>query len=227
MTAVLGIFAKWPAPGRVKTRLGVSPRRAVEVALAFLRDTMVRLHDVADQRHLVFAPAEARDDVADFADPAYDLTPQTEGDLGQRLEHFFRDRFAAGASKVVVVGTDSPTLPVAHVADAFRQLDEADVVLGPATDGGYYLIGCRRLPPIFTGIAWSGPQVLAQTVAQLPDPSWTLALLPPWYDVDTPESWAMLVGHIAAMRRAGVDPGMFATEKLLHDPAVDHRPLGR
>src|SRR5262249_42424452 len=132
-------------------------------------------------------------------------------------------RFGEGASKVVVVGTDSPTLPVSYVVDAFAKLDDADIVLGPATDGGYYLLGCRRLPPIFEGVDWGGWSVLGPAVARLSDPSWKLVLLPPWYDVDTPEGWAMLAGHVAAMRRAGVDPGVFATEALLD---VDHRRLG-
>lgn len=217
MTAVLGVFAKWPMPGRVKTRLGVTPERAAEVARAFLRDTMRRFDNAADQRFVVHAPAEARDDVADFADPAYDLVPQADGDLGRRLEQFLRDRFAGGASKVVVVGSDSPTLPTAYVAEAFDRLGSADVVLGPATDGGYYLLGCRRAPPVFDGVEWGGPDVLRQTIDRLRDPSWKLALLPPWYDVDTPEGWAMLRGHVAAMRRVGENPNIFATEALLRD----------
>ena len=66
------------------------------------------------------------------------------------------------------------------------------MVLGPALDGGYYLIGCgRRLPPVFEGVRWSTNHVLADTVARLADPSWRLALLPPWYDVDTPEDWEL------------------------------------
>jgi glycosyltransferase A (GT-A) superfamily protein (DUF2064 family) len=116
---------------------------------------------------------------------------------------------------VAAIGTDSPTLPRQHVEDAFKALDRADVVLGPAADGGYYLIGCRRLPPIFTGIAWSSATALADTIARLDDPSWQLALLPPWYDVDTPDGWAMLHGHVAALRRAGIDPEVPDTEALL------------
>ena len=111
--------------------------------------------------------------------------------------------------------TDSPTLPPAFVEQAFAELERADVVLGPATDGGYYLLGCRRLPPIFDGIAWSGSRVLAETVARLSDPAWRLAVLPPWYDVDTPDDWQMLRGHLAALLRAGVDPDLPHTLELL------------
>jgi glycosyltransferase A (GT-A) superfamily protein (DUF2064 family) len=122
---------------------------------------------------------------------------------------------------VVLLGTDSPTVPVAWVGQAFAELTTADVVLGPATDGGYYLIGCaRRLPPVFAGVAWGGPTVLAETVARLADPSWRLALLPPWYDLDTLADWRMLRGHIAALRRAGLDPGVPHLERLDDPPAA-------
>jgi glycosyltransferase A (GT-A) superfamily protein (DUF2064 family) len=128
------------------------------------------------------------------------------------------DLFAAhlpAADAVVLVGTDSPTLPVAFVEQAFAELRQADVVLGPATDGGYYLLGCaRRLPPIFDGIAWGSSAVFRDTVARLTDPEWRLAVLPPWYDVDTLDDWRMLQGHMAALRRAGIDPGAPHTERL-------------
>src|SRR5207247_7996159 len=115
-------------------------------------------------------------------------------------------------------GTDSPTLPLAFIKQAFHALEGSDVVLGPATDGGYYLVGCaRRLPPIFDGIEWSNAHVLDQTVRRLADPGWRLALLPPWYDVDTPQSWAMLQGHVAALRRAGEDLGIPHTLALLEE----------
>ncbi len=116
---------------------------------------------------------------------------------------------------MVVVGADSPTLPPEYIHRAFSLLDEADVVLGPAWDGGFYLLGCRhRVPPIFDGISWGTERVLAQTVAALAGPEWRLALLPPWYDLDTPADWSMLCGHIAAMRRAGTDPGVPRIEAL-------------
>ena len=89
------------------------------------------------------------------------------------------------------------------------------MVLGPAHDGGYYLIGCgRRLPPVFEEISWGSSRVLAETVERLNDPAWRLALLPPWYDVDTLENWWMMRGHLAALRRAGIDPGAPRTESL-------------
>src|SRR5205807_4997142 len=105
--------------------------------------------------------------------------------------------------------------PVEYVERAFAELEHADVVLGPATDGGYYLLGCnRRLPPLFDGVGWGGARVLAETLARLPADGWRLALLPPWYDVDTLDDWHMLAGYLAALRRAGLNPGVPRTEAL-------------
>jgi rSAM/selenodomain-associated transferase 1 len=217
---VLGVFAKWPEAGAVKTRLkDADTTWNVRVAHALLLDTLERLASVTVHRVVAFSPPEREADFAAVVAGRYSLTAQVEGDLGQRLSAFFRQGFEKGACSVVVVGTDSPTLPVAHVERAFVELESADVVLGPAMDGGYYLIGCTRthgeLLPLFEGIAWSSVEVLANTVARLRDPRWRLALLPPWYDVDTPADWAMLSGHLAALRRAGVNPGAPRIEALI------------
>lgn len=215
--SVLGLFAKKPIAGQVKTRLATatSPAFAAQVADAFLRDTLERLVGVAADRIVAFAPDDEAAYFASLVGDRYRLRPQGDGDLGQRMARFFSAQFAGGAGRVVLVGTDSPTLPLDFIEQAFQELERADLVLGPATDGGYYLIGAaRRLPPIFDGISWGGPQVLAQTVARLTSPEWRLTLLPPWYDVDTLDDWRTLQGHLAAMRRAGIDPGLPCTMAL-------------
>jgi rSAM/selenodomain-associated transferase 1 len=218
---VLGLFAKWPAPGAVKTRLAAGdPEWGARVARAFLLDTIQRFAAVDARRVLVFAPAEREAEFAAVVAGRFALAPQAEGDLGQRLAAFVGQELDDGARAVVLVGADSPTLPVAHVEQAFAELERADVVLGPASDGGYCLLGCGpRRPPLFEGIVWGTSLVLAQTIAALGDPKWRLAVLPPWYDVDTPEDWAMLCGHLAALRRAGIDPGAPRTEALIRFPA--------
>lgn len=228
MSRVLGLFAKWPEPGRVKTRLAAntSPDWAARVAAAFLSDTLSRLERVNARRVLAFAPADAGPAFGERVGDRYALVPQADGDLGKRMQAFFASQFAAGAEIVVLLGTDSPTLPVRFVELAFEELQRTDVVLGPATDGGYYLIGCRRLPPIFDGVAWSGPTVLADTVARLAADSWNLAVLPPWYDVDTFEDWQMLQGHLAALKLAGIDPDVPFTLELLREVSLESRPLG-
>jgi rSAM/selenodomain-associated transferase 1 len=213
----LGVFAKQPLPGHVKTRLAAetSPHWAANAAHAFLNDLLARLAAVAARRVLVFAPAGADAFFTDLVQGRFTLCPQAEGDLGQRMAAFVRAQLQAGAEQIVLVGADSPTLPLAFIDEAFRQLEQTDVVFGPATDGGYYLLGCaRRLPPLFDGIAWGGPRVLLDSVACLLRSSWRLAVLPPWYDVDTLSDWWALRGHLRALRAAGHDPGVPRTEQL-------------
>ena len=113
------------------------------------------------------------------------LEPQAEGDLGDRMQRFFVQRFAAGAERVILIGSDSPTLPGEYLQEAFRLLDEHPVVLGPTDDGGYYLVGLRNLvPPIFQRVTWSSANVWDQTVDHLRDCDTPFAVLPAWYDVD-------------------------------------------
>jgi len=224
---VLGVMAKQPLPGLVKTRLAAetSPEWAARVAAAFLADSLDRLASIEAHRVLVYAPREAEAFFSRLARGRFSLIPQVEGDLGQRMAAFFSS-FPAFANKAqdvmvkaVLVGLDSPTLPLSYVEEAFVKLQHADVVLGPATDGGYYLVGCaRRLPPIFENIEWSQPTVLEDTVTLLKDTECRLGLLPPWYDVDTLNDWRMLSGHLAALRRAGVNPGLPCTEALTLAP---------
>ncbi len=214
---VLGLFAKWPEPGWVKTRLARGDTAwGARVARAFLLDTLQRLAAVDAHRVLAFAPPDREANFAALAADRFTLAPQADGDLGHRLAAFFGEQVHAGARAIVAVGTDSPTLPIEYIERAFTDLKNADVVLGPATDGGYYLVGCGPdCPPLFDNIAWGSERVLSDTIAALADPLWRLTLLPPWYDVDTTEDWSMLCGHIAALRRAGIDPAIPNTEALV------------
>ncbi len=200
----LGLFAKWPRPGFVKTRLaatlGVS--FATQLADAFLQDALTRLDGIAEQQVVLFTPDEDRDLFFGLTRNRWCLQAQGAGSLGERLQRFFEQSFALKSSAVVAVGTDSPTLPVEFARQAFKLLQSHEVVLGPAADGGYYLIGLsRHSPEIFDEIAWGTAEVLRQTVARLT--GIRLALLPIWYDVDTIDDWSMLQGHLMACRLAG------------------------
>jgi uncharacterized protein len=223
---VLGLFAKQPATGAVKTRLAAatSAEWAAHVATAFLYDTVERLAGIAARRVLAFSPDDAQAYFASVVGNRFELMPQGTGDLGERMARFFSSQIAAGSVATVLLGTDSPTVPLDLVEQAFAALAQADLVLGPATDGGYYLIGCGpRLPPIFDGIAWSSSSVLADTVARLTEPSWRVALLPPWYDVDTWDDWQMLCGHVAALERSGSEPGLPRTMALIKTGTAPQR----
>jgi rSAM/selenodomain-associated transferase 1 len=224
MTQTLGVFAKQPLPGQVKTRLATarSPQWAAAVYEAFLLDQLDRLTSLPVRRVVVYDPPAALPYFQNVVGARFELTPQQPGGLGQRLAAFFTQEWAAGAESVIVLGTDSPTLPVAVIRQAFAELAHAEVVIGPATDGGYYLLGCARpLPALFDGVDWSTSRVLEQTITRLNDPSIRLALLPPWYDVDTPADWDCLRGHVAALRRAGLDPEIPRTEMFFESCGCD------
>jgi rSAM/selenodomain-associated transferase 1 len=215
---VLGLFAKRPEPGLVKTRLAAaaSPEWAASVAEAFLLDTIERLGGVEARRVLAFAPAHAAAYFAVITKSRFATVPQVEGNLGEKMSAFFELQLRHAPRRVVLVGTDSPTLPLGYVAQAFESLDEFDVVIGPATDGGYYLIGCRQwIGEMFDSIPWGTSRVLADTISRLRSSGLRAALLPPWYDVDTLDDWYTLKGHAAALRYTGEDPGIPHTEALL------------
>jgi rSAM/selenodomain-associated transferase 1 len=217
MATILGLFAKQPRPGEVKTRLAAdtSAAFAAEIAEAFLGDLVERLAMLGVRRVLAFDPPEAAAYFTALAQGRFELEPQAAGDLGQRMAAFFRRHLEGRTQRVVLVGADAPTVPLDFIERAFAALQEADVVLGPATDGGYHLIGCRGgLPPVFDDIDWGTSRVLRQTVARLSGTNLRLALLPPWYDVDTLDGWFALCGHLDALRRAGVDPGVPRTESI-------------
>ena len=116
--------------------------------------------------------------------------PQSGADLGQRMEQAFAESFAQGAQQVVLIGTDCPLLTEALIHQAFWQLTQREIVLGPAEDGGYYLIGLSRfLPALFQGIDWGSDRVLAQTQAIIQHHHYTVDYLPPLFDLDRPSDW--------------------------------------
>ena len=218
---VLGMFAKHPVAGLVKTRLAadVGDETAARLSAAFIADLAERFLDAADRRVLCYAPGDsaAREYFRDVAARNYDLWPQPPGPLGARLSRFFDEQFAGGAGRrVVVIGSDSPTLPRGFLERAFELLRSHDCVLGPATDGGYYLVGLSgRLLPIFDGVDWSTADVLAETVARITACQAGLALLEPWYDVDSREQLHALRGHVDALRASGSAVDLPHTEPLL------------
>jgi uncharacterized protein len=134
--------------------------------------------------------------------PDFFLLPQTGDDLGARLDHALTHcLLQRGAGKVVIMDTDSPTLPAAYLAQAFARLDTADVVLGPCDDGGYYLIGLNRpAPRLLREVTMSTPHVVRETLALAAAEGLKTALLPPWYDVDTVAELERLTQELAQLR---------------------------
>jgi uncharacterized protein len=183
------VVAKRPAAGQTKTRLCPPLTAAAAAALyeCFLRDTLDVMRRVPDvTRGIGYLPDDARHYFQALA-PDMALTPQRGADLGERLDHLLTDALAASARQAVVMDSDSPTLPATYIVQAFAALDgEADVVLGPCDDGGYYLIGLKRPHPrLLRDIQMSTPYVVRDTLALAEQLGLRVALLPTWYDVDT------------------------------------------
>ena len=131
----------------------------------------------------------------------WQYVPQVQEDLGARMREALVQQLDAGASAAVLIGTDIPSLPAYHITQAFDLLRTKDVVLGPSTDGGYYLVGVSRsTPEIFEDVEWSTPSVLSQTIDRVERAGRTLGLVSPWFDVDTPEDLDFLLAHARATK---------------------------
>lgn len=201
--AVIAIMAKAPQPGRVKTRLAppLSPAAAARLARCFLRDTVARVAQIDRARGaLLYAPRASRPVFRRMA-AGFLLVPQRSGDLGRRLAFGFRDLLDLDLGPVVVVGSDVPSLPTSVLDRAVRRLADprVDGVLGPSEDGGYYLVGLRRpCATLFRGVAWSTPKVFEQTMARAREQRLRIAVLPRWWDIDTPEDLRRLRAWLAS-----------------------------
>jgi rSAM/selenodomain-associated transferase 1 len=186
------VFFRNPEKGQVKTRLAatVGDDEALRIYGLLAEKTRLAVQGLPEVRRRVlyssFVPER------DEWDPLFfEKKIQTDGDLGQRMAEAFRAAFAEGADRAVVVGTDCPELSPDLLAQAFGALrDRAPVMLGPALDGGYYLLGMSAFfPELFEGIDWSTDRVLAQTLQRAQSLGKTCHLLPPLRDVDTEEDW--------------------------------------
>jgi uncharacterized protein len=195
------IFTRYPEPGKAKTRL--IPALGAEGAAALHREmTEQTLTEVRHLQKLRSVAVEVRFTGGDlFESPArgcaqmqawlgtdLSYSPQQSGDLGDRLSQAFQDAFDRGANSVITIGTDCPDLDASLLAIAFEKLQTHDLVLGAATDGGYYLIGLHHfIPELFFSIAWSTSVVFQQTMAIAQKLGCSIAELPLLSDIDRPE----------------------------------------
>jgi glycosyltransferase A (GT-A) superfamily protein (DUF2064 family) len=141
------------------------------------------------------------------------------------MANAFSHVFADGFRRVAMIGADTPTLPPAFLGEAFDALRSAEVALGPALDGGYYLVGLSRpCPDLFRQVSWSTPKVLAQTLRNLRRARLSLHVLPPWYDVDSPQQMQFLAAHLAALRAAGDTRTARHTARILVEQAGERFP---
>lgn len=203
---ILAVFARAPELGRVKTRLcpPLTADEAVRFHRALVEDTLEHLGKLRrpelSKLLLLSRPLLQATDLD--VPRMWTVGIQAPGDLGAKLSSFFYNAFRREARRVVVLGSDSPTLPLEVVDDAFEELARVDVALGPAADGGYYLIGARLfIPDLFRGISWGTGAVLRQTKDVLARLGNRYRLLAPWYDVDLPHDLDRLREEIGYLNR--------------------------
>src|SRR5947199_4433672 len=198
----LAVMTKAPKTGRVKTRLvpPLTPEEAAELNKCFLRDTATAISSACSRRPVgdegktarasaiaVYTPVGAESAYTDILPADFSLLPQRGDKFGERLYFAVEDLFKCGFDSVCLIDSDSPTIPVADFVEAVKLLTSPGerIVLGPCDDGGYYLIGLKKLHrELFEQIDWSTERVLAQTRQRAREIHAEVKLLQPGYDVD-------------------------------------------
>lgn len=217
MSNALVLFMKAPRSGTVKTRLTprVTMDEAADLYRAFILDTLnLARRTAAATLFVAWTPDDGRAElVSTLGDPDVNWLRQRGSDLGERLSNAFAAFRRDGWEKTVVLGGDSPLLPHSIVEEAFEALDRHDVVLGPADDGGYYLIGLSgpgrrrksddRCDRLFESIHWGTGRVLGQTRAAIRACGLSCHELPAWHDVDRPADLDRIALEIRTLRAGG------------------------
>ena len=214
------VMAKAPRVGEVKTRLcpPLEPSQAAELYLGFLRDSLELAGRVPNAEVRAFCPSPSMAaELAGLLPVGCRVASQSAPGLGAGLEECFRVGLGDGFRAVAVMASDNPTLPSALVEQAFERLEQDDVVLGPADDGGYYLVAARAVySSLFREMVWSTTSVLDETLERCRVAGLRSSLLEPWYDVDSAEDLGRLSRELdslpaerarhtrAALRAAGV-----------------------
>jgi hypothetical protein len=201
-SSALIVFAKEPSPGDVKTRLteggAVSEEEACRLYEAFLSDALQQYTDFAasygDLKVRLYWSGDL-DAALDRALDGVTVHEQRGADLGERMATAFRETLRGAADRAVVIGTDHPSLPSSRLSEAFDSLNEPGrLVIGPSTDGGYYLLGMHGyVPEVFDDMTYSHPHVFHNTLRRAAQTEGEVVVLPEWYDVDTPAALRRLL----------------------------------
>jgi len=182
-TSLLMVFVRNPKLGTVKTRLAVTvgDKMALEIYMELMRHTAEVTQKLSADRKVFYSDKIEKYDV--WTEMSFSKALQTKGTLGKRMENAFSSAFEQGYKKVLIVGSDLYSLKASHIEKALKQLDKKEVVIGPAQDGGYYLLGLnKKLPALFCNKNWGTSSVLKETLKDLRTKS--VALMEPLNDVD-------------------------------------------
>jgi rSAM/selenodomain-associated transferase 1 len=218
--AQLVVFVRPPAEGLVKTRLSeeLGCAGAASLYRAFVEDVLTLCERVREIGRIEVAlwASELEDPAVSDWGRRLGATPrlQPTGDLGARMTAAFGEGHKR-YERVVIIGSDVPTLPLRLVVDAFDALDRSSIVLGPSNDGGYYAIGATKAArPRFEGVRWSTPSALSDTLEA--NPGVRASLLSPWYDVDDSQDLAILRAHLSTSPKAAPATARCLAELAAH-----------
>lgn len=198
-----GLMIKYPEPGRVKTRLAkdIGHEKAAEICQHVTEQIMINTSPLNQlyRRIVFFDPPERLKDFQSWLSHEQ-FIPQQGKDVGERMDKALRELLACNAEKAVLTGADIPDLNSTIIAKAFAALDHADIVIGPAADGGYYLIGMKSPhPEIFFNISWSTPQVYKETLLILEHLHLRYRCVETLSDLDTSEDYNKFVTQTARL----------------------------
>ena len=200
------LFARDLILGQVKTRLSslFDDETILRLYTCFVEDSLEKIRQVDNADCFVgISPSNLSGFFNEIEDSDTRLFVQQGKDLGDKMHQAFVDRFSDGYKKVVIIGSDSPSLPVSYINQALNS--DKDLMLGPSTDGGYYLIAMTgKVSEVFDGIAWGTEQVLDETLNRVKKAGVSLELLPVWYDVDFPEDLKFLKTHLELITQSGL-----------------------
>jgi rSAM/selenodomain-associated transferase 1 len=190
-------FVKNPVKGKVKSRLAavIGEDSAVYLYKNLVAQMLATLKKGTFPLYVCFFPKNAQKLTKNWLGTEYRYVPQNGKDLGERMRNGFTGAFQMGFKRVVLIGSDIPDLPLGFIREAFASLREKDVVIGPAYDGGYYLIGFRDKtfsPQVFEGIAWGTKNVFYETIKKLKGLRRAIHALPYQRDIDTAEDFKYL-----------------------------------
>ncbi len=190
------LFTRFPQPGRVKTRMidRLGPQGAAELHTKMTEQVICQIQPALQTRKIqlqIYFCGGSQQEMTDWLGGNWTLCIQQGSDLGQRMEHAFAQETQRGAGRILLIGSDCPDITADIIISGLKKLNSHDLVLGPAADGGYYLIGLRapgnKNSILFNSINWGTDQVLEQTLTQAKKGGLSYTLLPQLHDIDRPE----------------------------------------
>jgi len=208
------VFLKVPQKSKVKTRLSkfLDPEIVVDIYKNFVADILGMLNRSPYRIIVGYYPPHAQPEAVEWLGPGYTLMPQLGNNLGKRMANAFDKIFSKGYQRALLLGTDFPDLPESIVDEAFKSLDHNDAVIGPAVDGGYYLIGFKSdsyLPEAFDGIPWGTENVFEKTMKVFRKHGLKIHALPKWRDIDTYEDLKFFINTYAQKQSTALNTAAY------------------